>query len=112
MIIYFNPDCSKCNEALDLLKENNCEFSIRNYLTHPPSLEELKELLAKLKCDPIDIVRKKEPLYEHNYASKQWSDQEWLNILSKHPVLIERPIVINKNKAIIGRPPTLVLKVM
>jgi len=112
MIIYFNPDCSKCKEALDLLKQNNCEVTIRNYLINPPTVEELNELLAKLKCKPIDIVRKKEPLYEQNFSSKQWSDQEWLNILSKHPTLIERPIVINKNKAIIGRPPQLLLNIL
>ncbi|MBK6522897.1 MAG: arsenate reductase family protein [Sphingobacteriaceae bacterium] len=112
MIIYYNPDCSKCNEAFDLLKQNNCEFTIRNYLSHPPSVEELKELLDKLKCKPIDIVRKKESLYQQLYAYKQFNDQEWLNILSQHPVLIERPIVINNNKAIIGRPPQLVLNII
>jgi arsenate reductase (glutaredoxin) len=109
MIIYFNPDCSKCNEALDLLKQNHCELNIRNYLTDPPSVEELRELISKLKCKPIDIVRKKEALYEEKYANKELSDEEWLRILSQHPILIERPIVINGNKAIIGRPPQLVL---
>jgi arsenate reductase len=109
MIIYYNPDCSKCNEALDLLKQNHCELNIRNYLTDPPSVKELKELLAKLKCAPFDIVRKKEPLFENNYAGKTLSDEEWLKVLSENPILIERPIVINGNKAIIGRPPHLVL---
>ncbi len=112
MIIYFNPDCSKCNQALDLLKQNNCEFTIRNYITHPPSVEELKGLLDKLKCKAIDIVRKKEALYEEKYASKHLNDEEWLQILSEHPILIERPIVINNNKAIIGRPPQLVLNIL
>ena len=112
MIIYHNPDCSKCNEALDLLKQNNCEFTIRYYLSHPPSVEELKELLDKLQCKPIDIVRKKEPLYEQLYATGQFNDHEWLNILSRHPILIERPIVINNNKAIIGRPPQLVINII
>jgi len=112
MIIYYNPDCSKCNEALDLLKQNNCEFTIRNYLSHPPTLTELKELVTKLQCKAIDIVRKKEALYQENYASKLLSDEEWLHVLSTHPILIERPIVINGNKAIIGRPPALVLEIL
>ena len=112
MIIYFNPNCSTCNEALDLLQQNNCEFTIRNYLSHPPTLTELNELVTKLQCKPIDIVRKKEALYQENYASKQFSDEEWIEILSSHPILIERPIVINGNKAIIGRPPRLVLDVI
>ena len=112
MIIYFNPDCSKCNQALDLLMQNNCEFTIRNYLTQPPSVEELKELLSKLKCKPIDIVRKNEALYEEKFADRKLSDQEWLQILSENPILIERPIVINNNKAIIGRPPQLVLNIL
>lgn len=112
MIIYFNPNCSTCNEALDLLKQNNCEFTIRNYLSHPPTVAELNELVTKLHCKPIEIVRKKEALYQQNYASKQLSHDEWLQILSSHPILIERPIVINGSKAIIGRPPVLVLEIL
>lgn len=112
MIIYFNPNCSTCNEALDLLKQNNCEFTIRNYLTNPPTVTELNELVTKLQCNPIDLVRKKEALYQQNYASRQLSYDEWLRVLSTHPILIERPIVINGTKAIIGRPPVLVLEIL
>ncbi|MDZ4663930.1 MAG: ArsC/Spx/MgsR family protein [Bacteroidota bacterium] len=112
MIIYFNPDCSRCNQAVDLLKQNNCEFTIRNYLTHPPSVEELKELLQKLKCKPIDVVRKTESLYQEKYATTQLTDEVWLQILSRHPILIERPIVINHTNAIIGRPPQLILNIL
>lgn len=112
MIIYFNPDCSKCNEAVDLLQQNSCEFTIRNYLTDPPSVEELKELLSKLKAKPIDIVRIKEPLYEVKYAHMHLNDEELLKILSENPILIERPILIHKNQAIIGRPPQLLLNII
>jgi arsenate reductase len=70
MIIYFNPDCSKCNEALDLLKQNHCELNIRNYLTEPPAPSELKELLHKLQCTPLDIVRKKEPLFIEKFEGR------------------------------------------
>lgn len=112
MILYFNPDCSKCHEAVDLLQQNSCEFSIRNYLTDPPSVNELKELITKLKCSPVDLVRKKEPLFEEKYRSKTLTDEQWLNVLSENPVLIERPILINHNMAIIGRPPQLVLNIV
>lgn len=112
MIIYFNPDCSKCNEAVYLLKQNSCEFTLRNYLIDPPSVSELKELLSKLKCKPLDITRKKEPLFEEEYADKTLSDDEWIKVLSENPILIERPIVINNDKAIIGRPPQLVLNLI
>ncbi len=112
MIIYFNPDCSKCNEALDLLKQNNCELNIRNYLTEPPTPAELKELLTKLNCEPLDIIRKKELLFIEKYEGKSFSNEEWLKIMSENPILIERPIVINGNKAVIGRPPQLVLNII
>jgi arsenate reductase len=112
MIIYFNPDCSKCNEALDVLKQNHCELTIRNYLTEPPTSSELKELLKKLNCKVTDIVRKKEPLFIEKFEGKNFNDEEWFDILSTNPILIERPIVINGNKAIIGRPPQLVLDII
>lgn len=112
MIIYFNPECSKCKQALNLLKQQHCKLDIRNYLNDPPTNLELKHLLQKLQCKAIDIVRKKEPLFIQNYEGKSFSDQEWLEILCKNPILIERPIVINVNKAIVGRPPHLVLDII
>lgn len=112
MIIYYNPECSKCNSALDLLKENNCSFEIREYLKQAPTVEELRELVAKLKVAPFDLVRKTEPLYLEKFQSQQLSDEQWLAILSENPLLIERPIVIDGEKAIIGRPPVLVLELV
>jgi len=112
MIIFHNTRCSKSREALELLKENNCEIEIRDYLNIPPSKKELKEILAMLKCKPIDIVRKGEALYISEYKDKKISDAKWIEILSKHPILIERPIVIDKDKAVIGRPPSLVIDLM
>ena len=109
MIIFHNTRCSKSREALELLKENNCEIEIRDYLNIPPSKKELKEILAMLKCKPIDIVRKTEALYISDYKDKKITDTKWIEILSKHPILIERPIVIDEDKAVIGRPPSLVI---
>lgn len=109
MIIYHNPRCSKSREALSLLKENNCKVEVREYLKDPPSKKELKELLSLLKCNAVDIVRTKEPIYLEKFANKKLSNAQWIDILIEHPILIERPIVINGNKAVVGRPPVLVL---
>ena len=110
MLIYYNPDCSKCREAISLLEEKSCSFEIREYLKDPPTEYELKDLLKKLKCKAIDIVRKSELLYQEWYEGKTFSEAEWIRILSENPVLIERPIVISGDKAIIGRPPVKVLE--
>ncbi len=109
MIIYHNPRCSKSREAIGLLEENKCLFEIREYLKDPPTVKELKTLLNHLGCKAIDIVRKSEVLYKENYAGKKITEVQWIKILSEHPILIERPIIIDGNKALIGRPPALLL---
>ncbi|HOZ88239.1 MAG TPA: arsenate reductase family protein [Bacteroidia bacterium] len=112
MIIYYNPDCSKCREAHEILEKNNCNIQIRNYLVDPPTEKELKELIEKLGCKAIDIVRKSEPLFTERFHDKDLTDTEWLKVLSENPVLIERPIVIDGQRAILGRPPSLVLQLV
>jgi arsenate reductase len=112
VIIYYNEECSKCKEALAILKENNCEIEIRNYLTDPPSKAELTELLKKLGCKPEQLLRKSESLFQEKFVSKSFSDEEWLTILSENPVLIERPIVVSGSRALIGRPPSTVLNLV
>jgi arsenate reductase len=112
MIIYYNPDCSKCQSALNILKENNCEIEIRDYLKIPPSRSEIKEILSKLNCKVLDIVRKKESLFIEKFENKNLSEEEWIDVLIKNPILIERPIVISGNKAIIGRPPEKVIDLL
>lgn len=112
MIIYHNPRCSKSREALELLNKNKCDFEVREYLKVPPTKKELKDLIAKLGCKPIDIVRKKEELFIKKFKDKKFTDAEWIQILSEYPVLIERPIVIDGYKAVIGRPPELVIELV
>ncbi|MBN8691672.1 MAG: arsenate reductase (glutaredoxin) [Bacteroidetes bacterium] len=109
MIIYHNTRCSKSREVLDLLNKNKCAVEIREYLKQPPTKKELKELLAKLGCKPFDIIRKKEEIFIKKFANKKFTDSEWIQILTEHPVLIERPIVIDGYKAVIGRPTELVI---
>lgn len=112
MIIYHNPRCSKCREAMDLLEENNCSIEIREYLKEPPTKKELKELLSKLKCKAEALVRKSEPVYKEKYADAAYTNTQWIRILSENPILIERPIVIDGERAIVGRPPVLVVDFM
>lgn len=112
MIIYHNPRCSKSREALDLLNSKKCDFEVREYLKIPPSVKELKELVSKIGCKVTDIVRKKEPLYLEKFADKKITAAQWYKILSENPILIERPIVIDDEKAVIGRPPELVLNLV
>lgn len=108
MIIYYNARCSKCREAVHLLEDANCEFEIREYLKVPPTKTEIKELLQKLNCNPIDIVRKNEPLFIEKFKDKKISKTQWIQLLSENPILIERPILVDGDRAIIGRPAVLV----
>lgn len=107
--IFHNPRCSKSREALALLRENGVEPEIREYLKQPPSEAELAALLHKLNIPAIDLVRKGEALFKEQFKGKDLSNEEWIRALAENPVLIERPIVISGKKAVIGRPPSLVL---
>ena len=110
MKIYHNPRCSKSRQTLQLIRERGVEPEVVRYLDTPPTKEELRELLQKLGLKPEDIVRKKEALYRERYKGKTLSDEEWLEVLSQNPKLIERPIVVEGNKAVLGRPPERVLE--
>ena len=108
--IYHNPRCSKSRQTLELLKENNIEPEIILYLENPPSEEKLTELIDLLGINPRDLLRKCEEEYKtHNLRDESLKGKDIIKIMSENPKLIERPIVISKNKAIIGRPPENVL---
>ena len=112
-IIWHNPRCSKSRGALQLLQEAGVEIEERRYLDNPPSAEELDEVLNLLGMTPEQIVRTKEALYkELGLKDKQLSRQQWLELLSQHPKLIERPIVIYKGRAVVARPPEKVLELL
>jgi arsenate reductase len=90
---------------MQLLKENcNEEIEAIEYLINTPTQKELKELVKMIGIKPEELVRKKEPLYQDKYKHQKITSAEWIRILSKNPVLIERPIIVKGNKAIIGRP--------
>ncbi|XRE44337.1 YfgD, not an arsenate reductase [Tenacibaculum discolor] len=103
--IYHNPRCSKSRQGLEILENSGKEFETVKYLDTIPSEEELKEIINLLNISPIDLVRKNEKIWKEEYKGKDLSDAEIITAMVKNPKLIERPIVINGNKAVVGRPP-------
>ncbi|MFC2175693.1 arsenate reductase (glutaredoxin) [Bacteroidota bacterium] len=105
MKIYHNPRCSKSRQTLQIIKDAGVEPEIIEYLVEVPSKEELAALIQKLGIKPYDLIRKGEADFKENYKGKELSDAEWIDAMIKHPKLIERPIVVKANKAVLGRPP-------
>jgi len=101
--ILHNSRCSKSRCALKILQGQNCELEIIDYIKNTPSKKEIKNILDKLGLAAIDIVRKKEAIYLKKFKGKTFSNTEWIQILTEYPILIERPIIIDGYKAIIGR---------
>lgn len=102
--IYHNARCSKSREGLQLLNDSGENFEVREYLKEPVSEEELTDLVDKLGIAPIELVRTQEKLWKENYKSRDLSDKELIRVMAENPKLIERPIVVKGNSAVIGRP--------
>jgi arsenate reductase (glutaredoxin) len=103
--IYHNPRCGKSRAALALLQERGVEPHIVEYLKTPPTAAELKAIIGKLGLKAEQLIRKGEELYKSRYAGKTLSDSQWIEVMTTHPILIERPIVVKGNRAVLGRPP-------
>ena len=110
--IYHNSRCSKSRCGLQLLENSNKDFEIIKYLETPPSIKELANIIKLLGVAPIDLIRKNETIWKDNYKGHEFSDTELIEIMVKNPKLIERPIVINGSKAVIGRPPEIILNIL
>lgn len=110
--IFHNPKCSKSRATLELLKERGVQPQVVEYLKTPPTAAELKAIVTKLGIRPEDLVRKGEAIYKENYAGKTLTDAQWIEAMVRHPILIERPIVIQGDKAVLGRPPENVLALL
>ncbi len=112
--IYHNPRCSKSRQTLALLADQGVTPKIIEYLKTPPSVKELDTILQALGKEPLEVMRTKEATFKDLDLSKQdeRSRQEWIKLMVEHPVLIERPIVINGKKAALGRPPEEILKIL
>jgi arsenate reductase len=104
ILIYHNQRCSKSREALEIIKNSGKEFKIREYLKDPLTEDELFKLLKKLSFSPIKLIRKNESIWKDNFKSLILKDEELISIMAKNPKLIERPVVENDQKAVLGRP--------
>ena len=111
--IYHNPKCSKSRQTLELLEKQGITPDIIEYLKSPPTAEQLQVILAQLGLVPRDLMRKKEDIYsECELDNPSLTDVELVNFMIKHPILIERPIILANGKAAIGRPPEQVLEIL
>ncbi|MCW8962669.1 MAG: arsenate reductase (glutaredoxin) [Gammaproteobacteria bacterium] len=112
--IYHNPRCSKSRQTKGLLDEKGVDYEVVEYLKDTPGTGELAAILLKLGKSPLEVMRTKEPLFKELGLSKSddRSDAEWLKIMVENPKLIERPIVVNGDKAAMGRPPEDVLEII
>jgi arsenate reductase (glutaredoxin) len=104
LTIFHNPKCSKSREGICFLDEIKQPYQVVKYLEKEITFNELKEIIKKLAIKPIDLVRTKEKIWIENYKGKELKDDEIIEIMIKNPKLIERPIIVNGNKAVIARP--------
>lgn len=102
--IWHNNRCSKSRNAVCLLEDKTIQAEVFEYLKTPPTIEQIKDVVKKLGIEPEALVRKGEDIYKSEYKGKELTREEWFEALVKHPVLIERPIIIKGDKAVIGRP--------
>lgn len=103
--IYHNTRCSKSRQTLELIRHSGQEVEVVEYLKTPPTAAELRDVLQKLNMKPAQLLRKGEAIYKENYKGRSLTDEEWIQEMVKHPVLIERPVVVKGDKAVLGRPP-------
>ena len=102
--VYHNSRCGKSRECLVFLENSGQKYEIVKYLEDVPSFEELKKIIQKLEIKPIGLVRQKEKIWIENFKGKPLTDDEIIQAMILNPILIERPIVINGDKAVIARP--------
>ncbi len=102
--IYHNSRCRKSREGLEILENSGKPFEIVKYLEEIPTEEELGAIITMLGIPPIDLVRKNEKIWKEEFKGKDLSDSAIIKAMTDHPKLIERPIVINNKRAVIGRP--------
>lgn len=110
--IYHNPRCTKSRQGLALLEAEAKDFEVIKYLDAPLSADELKGIITKLGIAPIALIRKNEAIWKSDYKGKDLSDDQLVAAMVTHPKLIERPIIINGDKAVIGRPTEQILDII
>jgi arsenate reductase len=112
IIVYHNPRCSKSRCALELLAEKKQAFAVVEYLKNTPTKTELQAIIDKLGIAPEALVRKGAEEYKQHFKGKTLSNDEWIDAMIQFPKLIERPIVVVGNKAVIARPTERILELL
>ncbi len=113
LVIYHNPRCSKSRETLQILEDNNCQARVVEYLEEPPSPQELKNILGMLGISARDLLRTTEPVYKDaELDDDSLSEDEIIEAICEYPALLQRPIVVSGDRAVIGRPPDKVLEIL
>ncbi len=102
--IYHNSRCGKSRECLISLENSGQEYEIIKYLEDVPTFDELKTIVQKLDINPIELVRRKEKIWVEKFKNQTLTDDEIIQAMIANPILIERPIVVNGNKAVVARP--------
>lgn len=110
--IYHNPRCNKSRLGVQALEEHGQGFEIIKYLDTPLTFDELKIIIEKLGIPPLDLVRKNEAIWKSNFKGKNLSDQELVQAMIDYPKLMERPIVVAGNNAVIGRPTERIFEIL
>lgn len=108
--IWHNPRCSKSRQTMSILEEKDAQTEVVKYLETTPSAEEIKDVLKKLGIGARELMRTKEDEYKELGLKDETDEQKLIEAMAAHPKLIERPIVIKGNKAVLGRPPEKVLE--
>ena len=113
LTIYHNPRCSKSRQTLELIRGKGVEPEIVLYLEDVPAAEDIQDALQMLGMKPMDLIRKSEAEFKEHFAgADELTDEQLIDLMRLYPKVIERPIVVNKGKAVIGRPPENVLGVL
>ena len=111
--IFLNPKCTKCRLTMEILDKKGIDTTVVEYLNTPPNSTELNEILDLLGLEPRDLMRKHEaPYKDNNLDNPDLNREQLIQAMIDNPILIERPIIINGNKATIGRPPEKVLDIL
>lgn len=101
--IYHNNSCSKSRIALKEITQSGKDFDVINYLVDVPSIAELEKIITKLNIKPFELVRKTEKVYLEKFKGKDLTDEEWVIALHQNPILIQRPIIVNGEVAVVAR---------
>ena len=112
MKILHNPRCSKSRQGLAILTDAKVDFEIIEYLKTPLSEKEIKDIIIKLNIEPIDLIRKGETIWKESFKGKNLSNDQIIKAMADNPKLIERPIVIHNDKAVLGRPPEKIITLL